>query len=292
MIPCGMTTAPPDSARAPRWSIERRLALLLARLQWEGRVNRGDLVQRFGISPNQATADLKRFSEVYPGALVYDAKEKTYRAGPSLPQAMPDDAARLLRDLRLVAEGVLPGDEIALATIPLLAAADAPSRTVDPTVLHAVLAAIRTRAVVRAAYQSFSSPKPQQRRIEPHALVFDGFRWHARSRDADDGAYKDFVLGRLAKPRVDDPETAEPVHDVDWRTNVELDIRPHPALTPSQRHAVESDYGMVGGRVVLRCRKAVVYYTKRRLGLTLGHEKRDATDQHIILKRETARPEL
>ena len=280
-------SACPDSAREPRWSVERRLALVLARLQWDGRVNRSDLVRRFGISPNQATADLRRFAHAYPGALVYDPKGKVYRAGPHVPQPTPDDTARLLRDLRLVAEGVLPGDETALAAVPLVAAADAPARPAAPPVLRAVLAAIRTRAVLRAQYQSFSSPEPRQRTMEPHALVFDGFRWHARSRDADDGAYKDFVLGRLAEVRVDEAGSAEPVQDLDWLEYVDLDVRPHPALTLSQRRAVESDYGMVGGRVVLTCRRAVVYYTKQRLGLTPGHERRKANEQQIILNSET-----
>jgi len=181
----------------PRWSVERRLALVTARLQWEGRVNRGDLVQRFGISPNQASADLKRFAALFPGSLVYDSKAKTYRAGPGLPPATSADADALLRDLRLVGEAIIPEDELALASIPALGMTEAPARAASAEVLRCVLAAIRTRAVLRGSYQSFSTPERQQRVLEPHALVFDGFRWHVRSRDAQDGAYKDFVLGRL-----------------------------------------------------------------------------------------------
>ena len=262
------------------------MALVLARLQWEGRVNRSDLVARFGISPNQATADLRRFGELYPGALAYDAKEKTYRAGLGLPDPVQDDAEQVLRDLRLVAEGVLPGDEVMLASVPTLAVASAPSRPAAPAVVHAVLAAIRARAVLHVTYQSFSASEPRPRHIEPHALVFDGFRWHARSRDADDGTYKDFVLGRLSNTSIDGFGTAMPVRDTDWDALVDLDLRPHPALSPSQRNAVEADYGMTDGRVVLTCRKAVSYYTKRRLGLAPGHETRPAHEQHVVLHAE------
>lgn len=271
----------------PRWSVERRLALVTARLQWEGRVNRGDLVQRFGISPNQASADLKRFAALFPGALVYDPKAKTYRAGPGLPPATPADADALLRDLRLMGEAVIPGNELALANIPALAMAEAPVHAVAAEVLRCVLAAIRTRAVLRGSYQSFSTPEWRQRVLEPHALVFDGFRWHARSRDAQDGAYKDFILGRLTAVKIGPAQEAAVVDDADWLQLVALDIRPHPALTSSQRDAVEADYGMCGGQLVLRCRKAVVYYTKRRLGLVSGHAMREAAEQHIVLHGET-----
>ena len=41
--------------------------------------------------------------------------------------------------------------------------------------------------------------------IEPHALGYDGFRWHARARDAEDGAFKDYVLGRLSGASLQGP---------------------------------------------------------------------------------------
>src|SRR3954471_3816131 len=112
-----MHVDPSDSA-SPRGSVERRLALVTARLQWEGRANRGDLVERFGISPNQATADVKQFAALFPGALIYDPKPKTHRAGPGLPTAATAEADALLRELRLVGESVLPGNAVSLASIP------------------------------------------------------------------------------------------------------------------------------------------------------------------------------
>ena len=192
----------------------------------------------------------------------------------------------LLRDLRLVAEAALPQNAVMLATVPAIALAEAPLRVIPPEVLRCVLAAIRSRAVLRGDYQSFASPERRRRVLEPHALVFDGFRWHARSRDGEDGAYKDFVLGRLSSLEVGPAGEAALMNDADWQQFVALDIRPHPALTTAQRRAVEADYGMSGGRLVLRCRKAVVYYTKRRLGLVVGHADREAADQHIVLHDE------
>ncbi len=279
-----MPPDPPSSlSPAPRWSVERRLDFIASRLTWEGRINRQDLVARFGVSPNQATADLARFEALNPGALIYDTRGKTYRAGGSLP-APSDEAARdLLRDMRLIAEGVVPAEDGILAFPPAAALAEPPTRLVSPGVLRAIITAIRDHRRLSAIYQSFSAPESKRRDLEPHALVFDGFRWHARARDVVENRFKDYVLGRLSEPTDAGSASGSGEADVEWRTLVTLEILPHPGLSPAQRSAVEADYGMTQGRLVLTCRQAVAYYVKRRLGLTEGHETRRPVDQHIIL---------
>lgn len=133
---------------------------------------------------------------------------------------------------------------------------------------------------------SFSAPEPRRRRLEPHALVFDGFRWHARARDVEEDRFRDFVLGRLSQPVLAEPAASGPSADREWNTYVELEITPHPGLAPHQRDAIAADYGMVGGRLMLTPRLAVVWYVKRRLGLTERHQDRPAADQHIVLASE------
>ncbi len=280
--------AHPDSSAdsSPRWSVERRLEFIASRLSWERRINRADLVHRFGVSPNQATADLRRFADLNPGALVYDTRSKIYRAGTAWDRPDAQDVAELLRELRLCAEGVLPLAGTVLATAPALALAEPPVRIVDPEILSVVLGAIRDRRAVGAVYQSFSTPRPRSRRLEPHALVFDGFRWHVRARDIEDDAFKDFVLGRLSETADIGVAALGADADVAWNTMITLDVRPHPGLSPAQRAAVEVDYGMERGKVLLTCREAVLYYLQRRLGLTQGHEGRPPEDQHIVLAGE------
>ena len=124
-----MNDAPPSPA-SPRWSVERRLDFIASRLTWEGRINRLDLVARFGVSPNQATADLRRFDKLHPGALRYDTRAKTYRAGSGLTPPDAPAAQALLRELRLMAEGVLEPDEGALAFAPSAELAEPPLRPV------------------------------------------------------------------------------------------------------------------------------------------------------------------
>lgn len=277
-----LSTLPP-SPSPQRWSVERRLAFVEQRLIWEGRINRADLVAQFGISPNQATADLRRFDVLHPQALVYDPRAKTYRAGAGLRAADDRDTGDLLRELRLIAEGVMAAGDGTLVAPPPLALAEAPMRRVEAATLRLVLGAIRDGRALETTYRSFSSNEPRRRRLAPHALVFDGFRWHVRARDLDEDRFKDFVIGRMSEAVVGATVAAEVDRDTEWSRKLTLTIAPHPELGPAGRQAIEMDYGMTDGQLRLECRAAVLWYVRRRLGLIPGHEKMAGHDQHIVL---------
>ncbi len=280
-----VTDSPPpdDTPAPPRRSIERRLAFIGERLAWDRRINRADLVGHFGISPNQATQDLRRFEEAHPGALTYDQRGRTYRALPGWTRPDAADAEAMLRELRLIAEGVMPAAEGRLDPPLLAEVADAPLRTVAPDVLRAVIDAIRHRRALVADYRSFSTSGVTRRVLEPHALLFDGFRWHARAHDVARGRFGDFVLGRLGAIAPGDAARTGSADDAEWQRRETLHIVPHPGLTEAQREAVAIDYGMQDCRLVLTPRAAVAFYVKKRLGLTEGHETRPPTEQHVVL---------
>lgn len=285
-----MSDSPDDAPHPPRWSIERRLAFIGERLAWERRINRADLVARFGISPNQATQDLRRFEQAHPGALTYDQRGRTYRALPAWTRPDAADAEAMLRELRLIAEGVLPAADGRLDPPPQVEIADAPLRAVAPDVLRAVIDAVRHRRAVAADYRSFSTPGVTRRVLEPHALLFDGFRWHARAHDVARGRFGDFVLGRLGAVEPGDAARTTGADDADWQRRETLRIVPHPGLTPAQREAVAIDYGMTGERLVLTPRAAAAFYVRKRLGLTEGHADRPPTEQHIVLAADADAP--
>lgn len=253
---------------------------------WEGRVNRANIVSRFGVSPSQATNDLRLFAELRPGAMRYDASERTYRTNSGRLTPSAADASSLLKELRLAAEGFGLEGIASLADPPALAIADTPGRPVDGKVLQSTLHAIRERREVVCIYQSFSKPAPADRRLAPHALVFDGFRWHARAQDCESGLFKDFVLGRMSNIVLGDPAKATAGEDADWNTRARLIIGPNPDLPPAQRDAIALDYGMLDGRLTLTPRRAVVYYVKQRLGLNRRVRPDEALDQHIVLLEE------
>lgn len=269
-----------------RWSVEQRLMFAAQRLYWDGTLNREDLIRRFGISTNQASADLAQLRQRYPEEVRYDARGKHYRGSPEF---MPKEAdpLSLLTELRLIAEGQLSADESVLADIPPLDIARAPTRGVAPDVLRTVLGAIHEQSEMIAGYHSFNRPELTERSLSPHALVFDGVRWYARAFDAGDATFKDFVLARLVSPRLGE-DAAQPADaDEDWNSYVDLVIAPHPSLTPHQQSVIALDYGMDDDlRLKLRVRRAIAFYTRRRLGLTEGHRDRQAEEQQIVLLEE------
>jgi predicted DNA-binding transcriptional regulator YafY len=274
---------PPSPAGALRWSVERRVAFAAQRLFWDGSINRDDLMRRFGVSANQATADIARLKETYPDGFAYDPVARHYRAAPDFAPRERDQAA-LLRELRLIAEHHLDPASATLAVPPPLAIAELPERAVDPAVLRSVLAAIRDRRAMRARYVSFQRPGERQRTLSPHALVFDGFRWHVRAHDAGDDMFKDFVIARLSRVSETGAWMRYPAEDAAWNEIATLEIAPHPGLDGHQRRVIARDYGMdLRQRLRLQVRQAVVFYVKRRFGLVAGHEARPAAEQHIVL---------
>lgn len=61
-----------------RWFINHRQEFIAATLRTFGQINRGLLVERFGISMPQASADIAMFIRERPDVLVYDGKAKAY----------------------------------------------------------------------------------------------------------------------------------------------------------------------------------------------------------------------
>lgn len=281
-----MSSPAPAGDSVLRWSVERRLAFIEERLFWLGEVNRADLVRRFGVSMGQASGDIARYLALEPTGVGYDKSGKRYVAGENFrPVLAKPDAARFLGELRLVDLGSLAVEDTMLGKVPPFDATPLPQRSIDPFVLRTVLRAVREQRTLDAFYQSMSRPEPSRRMIQPHALAHDGFRWHARAFDRESGEFRDFVLGRLSKPKLKEKEQAssKPENDVDWQTFIELVIAPHPGLTPSQTHAITIDYGIRGRSTSLKVRRALLFYALKRLGLDVAPEARPPHEQHIVL---------
>lgn len=267
-----------------RWSVEQKLQFIEFRLFWEGHVNRADLMDTFGVSLNQASGDLNRYIALAPDNMVYDKSGKTYVRSPAFsPHFMKPDATQYLAQVRSVAEGIVAPEDAWIGNLPAFDATPAPARGIDPAVLRSIVIAIRRREAVEVRYQSMSSPDPEWRWIAPHALAFDGFRWHARSFCEKSGEYRDFVISRIIETRQSRSTQMQTAADADWDEIVQLEIGPHPALSQNQKRVIELDYGMQNGRVVIAVRRALLYYALKRLGLDTDPAARKPQDQQIIL---------
>ena len=267
-----------------RWGIEQRLEFIEFRLFWEGHVNRSDLMNQFGVSVNQASTDLNRYIGFAPDNMVYDKSARTYVRGSEFkPQFHEPDASRYLAQLRSVADGILDRDDSWIADLPPYASAPTPVRGVNPTTLRLVVGAIRRTDAIKVKYQSLSSPEPRWRWIAPHAIAFDGFRWHTRAFCLTDECFKDFLFSRMLEIRGSRESEALPDDDLDWHSEVTLEVATHPDLSETQAKVIALDYGMRGGKAKITVRRALLYYALRRLGLDTDPTARQPQDQQIVL---------
>jgi hypothetical protein len=267
-----------------RKGIERRLRFIEFRLLWEGRINRGDLVDVFGISVPQASADITLYQRLAPGNLVYDKSAKTYFAGPELePLFEPPDPQDYLARLSSLAYGLSAPGETWIGRLPTVGKVPYPKRSVTAETLRAVLDAISASSAIEIRYQSLSRPTAIWRWITPHALGYDGHRWHARAYCHERKDFRDFVLGRILKLRGKRPHPIDSKDDRAWHTEIIMQIGTHPGLTDAQRRSVELDYEMKNGKLEIRVRAALVHYIKRWLRLDLDPGQVRAEQLQVVL---------
>lgn len=279
------------------WSVERRLEFIDFRLYWEGQVNRSDLVTFFGVSVPQASADLTRYQAEAPRNVAYDKSRKTYVAGKNYRPVFFDPSAdRYLAQLRMVESGLLTQEEIWAVRRPAYSIVPILRRHIDPRILRVVLDAVRTRSSVHVKYQSMSSPEPRERWISPHALGFDGFRWHARAWCHTREGFVDFVLARILEVGEVKRSEIDSAGDIGWHREITLRFVPHPGLKGGKRKAVELDYGMKNGVAEITTRVCLSYYLERQFGLDAESPLAKGERQQIVLANrdelEAARKEV
>lgn len=266
------------------WSVERRYEFIEFRLYWQGNINRSDLMEAFGISVQQASKDLANYIEGRKSNLSYDKRLRTYTRSKNFkPRYFQPDAAEYFAQLQAVELGLVSEEQSWISFFPGYSATPVPARGVDPEVLRDVLSAIRAKTALNVTYQSMSRPEPTARWIEPHALAFDGFRWHARAFCQNDGVFKDFLLSRIVSVGEQGAASAGADIDHDWHQEIVLQIGPHPELSDTQRRAIEMDYGMICGQAEIVVRKALLFYALKRLGLDTDPAARRPQDQQIVL---------
>ncbi|QCM13689.1 transcriptional regulator (plasmid) [Agrobacterium tumefaciens] len=269
-----------------RWGVEQRLEFIEFRLFWEGGVNRSDIINVFGVSVPQASKDLSLYQERAPGNVDYDKRAKRYVAARGFePRFFKPDPEAYLSRLRSLGEGLSAPVESWIAHPPQTDIALTPKRDIDTDVLRAVLNAVRDGGSIEILYQSMSKqrPDPVWRRITPHAFGYDGFRWHARAFCHIDRKFKDFLLPRALEARAPGEPGEEGIKDELWHEHFNLEIVPHPHLTPSQQIVVAKDYGMTDGKCTLPVRYAMLFYVLRRLGLLIDASQEPARRQHIVV---------
>ncbi|MDD3183145.1 MAG: WYL domain-containing protein [Alphaproteobacteria bacterium] len=268
-----------------RWSVEKRLEFIDFRLFWEGQINRSDIMERFGVSVPQASTDLSLYQEAAPQNLMYDPRGKKYLASPSFkPHFFKADSDSYLWQLRDDVRDFSESGTAWLSSLPEHDIFRLPHRNISPQILKEVLSTIREKKALEIFYQSMTSNDPSWRKISPHALAFDGHRWHVRAFCHRNKFFKDFLLSRIQKTGDVSADSVSGTQDKIWHEIFTVKLKPHPKLSKSQTKAVAQDYDMRDGKLDVQIRLALLYYFLRRLNLEdCDGEKRNTREQHVVI---------
>lgn len=259
-----------SEALGVRWSVEQRLIFIDRRLFWDGKINRSDLSGFFSVSTPQASADLAHYETVAPGNLTYDTHAKAYVSTSNFDSRFDHSAREYLAQLQLVADGVIEPGGSWIGWVPPYDVTPKVRRRLEADVLREILLAIRSKNGLHIEYQSMSKSEPSMRWIAPHAVCFDGNRWHVRAWCHRREKFLDFVLARVLSIRETRSDEVVDTRDQAWHRTTTLCLGPNPRLQKAQQRAIELDFGMRGGVIEVEVRRSLVYYLARQLLLDVA----------------------
>jgi len=278
-----------------KWATRQRLQYIEVMAFYGGVVTRSDVARAFGISDPAATKDLKLYSDLAPGNLLYNHAVFGFVPGDGFTAAFADlSPAAVLPVIaaNLAVAGGPYGQEsiygLATASLPL------PARLPGARVLAQITRAIRGRRKLSVSYRSLSDRDSQERRvIEPHTLVDAGLRWHVRAYSEDTCDFRDFVLSRFAAAEcLSDPAESGAQYDDDWVETVNLLLGPHAGLDAAKRQSLLLDYGASGEVIEMPVRRALLGYVLQRLSVdtTVDHSLSPNAYQLMLLNRDEIEP--
>ncbi len=251
------------------YKVMRRMAL------WEGRLNRGRLMDVLGLSGIRVSQLLREIREETPDWFEWDSKSKSYFVTPIAYKKVQAEFKAGTSDLSLaayLAEADIHAD--LKPDVGPVSVAPWGFSQVDPNTFSRIRLAIERSTRLKVEYRSMRSTEPHPRTVEPHSLVQAGRRWHMRGYCLETGDFRDYVLGRIAKLSMLDQKAESTVsEDTKWNTVVKVRIQAHPKLTLGQQDLVRSEYFEGTAARVHSCRGALLPYLVQELRLALDVAK-------------------
>jgi hypothetical protein len=279
-----------NDGRKPRWGASQRLEFIEFRLFWDGVLNRADIIDRFGVSAAQASTDLALYKDLASENFEYDASQKHFVATDGFtPRIFQPNADRYLVQLKAIDDKVISVADTNMGALPAIDAMPIPHRRVDPNILRRLLLTIRSQRGLSVFYHSMNAerPLPLWRGITPHALAFDGLRWHVRAYSHLEARFKDFVLSRILDlgSEIQSGKLAD--EDAQWHEFFDVVLIPNPKLSESQRETVARDYEMTDGCLRIPVRRALLYYFNKRLRFDVADKADHTKETPVILSNKT-----
>jgi predicted DNA-binding transcriptional regulator YafY len=278
--------------RSEKHEVLLRLKAIELLAYWEGRLVTNKLVTWFGISRQQASADIKRYLEKHnPNALKHDPSVKAYVPvigfKPVLTNGHINEYMELIAGLSLDRMAVALESDVNVTGLQM------PDRSVQPEVTREIVSACRNGTSLRILYASMNNPTLHERIISPHTLVSTGFRWHVRAYCHTHKGYRDFILSRIdRRPTTVDIPAPSIEEDLDWNEMITLNIIPNTQLSDAQKALIEKDYGMPDGRLQLTIRKALAHYSLQRYQAAITASEAQNVSQYPIQLQAADRPKL
>lgn len=258
---------------------KQRLAYIDFKLMFVGHFTRSEVVEHFKMGLSNATRDINLYKELAAHNLTYDNAEKRYFQTKAFVPLFNHNANDTLGKLA----NQLSGEDSVIngLGIPF----EAPSQLNAPnTSIVAVLtqAALNNKAV-KVRYVSLSSGE-STRTVIPHSIVDNGLRWHIRAYDCQSNEFRDFVISRITKAELSDStvlETQTMLADKQWMRFVPLELVPHPKNVQYPK-AIELDYSMKDGKLLIEVRAALTGYLLRRWNVDCSENATQTTYEHQL----------
>lgn len=243
------------------WAASERLRVIELLLWWRGWAGRGDLLERFGISPAQASSDFQKYLEMNGSGISYQTSRKRYEAAAEfqcqMHQPSLEEAVRVLLAREAPYQVPLAAAEDPAGKVVILVL---PSRRVDPVIARRVMVALLAGQRLRVYYHSLSSGTQAWRYLRPAALAWDGRRWHMRAWCEKRLEWRDFVLSRISQAEWPSPASGGLPADMAWQEWETVRLRINPALAPEAQEALKMDYGLGSEIIEIRVRRALKDY--------------------------------
>lgn len=247
-----------------RWGVGRRLEFIDFRLFWDGRFNRKDLSDTFGISAQQASADIALYTAQAPSNLVYDGGARAYLRTPEYrPTLMEASSERYLLQLVAIENRWMDKKDTWFDNEPPIENVSLLRKRTDSRILLRILDAIGAKGQLEIAYKSITGSPEPARLIAPHALFHAVGRWYVRAWSSEHRDFRDYNLFRIEDAGKLEATPADPSLDYEWLHRIELEIAPNPDLSDTQKAAVAMEYGMTNERLVMTTRLSQSFSTLR-----------------------------
>jgi hypothetical protein len=246
--------------------LEQRFVFISTLLFWEGQINAKNLMVKFNITRQSASALLKKYRDLHSNAVTYNSSNKAYVITSEFDQTYLNTIECSLTDYVKLTESSLVNsiDAYNVSAYEV----EVPLRNIRPLQVRPILRAIREKKAIDIGYISLSSPDYSDRIIEPHSLIFDGLRWHVRAYCCKNLEFRDFSLSRFnGKAEFEGNATHSVEQDIKWQNYIDLEIEPDQRFSNKQKQVIINDYQMQGGTKIIRTRIAMLNYLIKRLHL-------------------------